>query len=633
MVKRIHSTKLAAQGRERRLTADTFQNFAAKIGIGTDNLSTANSYGFNPISRVRTLLEWMYRGSWICGVGVDCVADDMTREWIEIKSGAKPDQIEKVYGMMRKMQIPQSFNGVTKWGRLYGGALGVYMIEGQRLDTPLRIDTVKPGQFQGIICLDKWMVTPNLMTAVTQPGPDFGDPEYYDITTQTPNLPIPRQRLHYSRCFRVEGVELPFWQKQAENMWGISVLERLYDRLTAFDSTTQGAAQMVFRAYLRTLSVEGLRDVIANGGKAYDALVQNMDMIRRYQSIEGLTIIDAKDKFEGHQNTFAGMSDIIARMGEQISGALQVPLTRLFGQTPGGLNSDGDSSMRIYEDSIKRQQERWYRRPLDIVIPLCAINAKVELEPGWEYDFLSLRQMTEEQQAEINTADTNAVVAAQGTGLLPGAVFLKELRQSGRKTGRWTNITDQDIADAEVADLVPSPSELGLGPTLPGAGGANAEEANPDPVMGRGKAIGQDPMADRAVLIDVQGLPIYIENHMGTVRRGKGWRTIMPADYGFIEGVGSAEGAFEQLDCFIGPDHDAPDVYIIDQVVAGVGTFDEHKCMIGFASAKDARDCYLRAFSDGRGADRLNAMVAVPMARFKVWLKAGDQTMPAKGQL
>ena len=44
-------------------THDSFQNFMARTGIGTDNMSTGSSYGFNPISRDRVRLEWMYRGS------------------------------------------------------------------------------------------------------------------------------------------------------------------------------------------------------------------------------------------------------------------------------------------------------------------------------------------------------------------------------------------------------------------------------------------------------------------------------------------------------------------------------------------------------------------------------------------
>lgn len=622
MVKRVVSQKLAQAGLVRRLSMDSFQNFAANLGIGTNNLSTANTYGFNPISRNRTLVEWMYRGSWLCGVGVDCVGDDMTREWIEIQSGAEPKDVEKVYAMMRTMQIPQSFNAMSKWARLYGGSVNVIMIEGQRLDTPLRIETVKAGQFKGLVTLDRWMLTPDLNSAVTAPGPDFGNPEWYTITTQTPNLPIPRQRVHYTRLMRMEGVELPFWQKQSENMWGISVLERLYDRLTAFDSSTQGAAQQMFRSYYRTLSIEGLRDLIAAGGPAYQAVIKNIDLIRLYQANEGLTVLDARDKFEDHQNTFAGQADIIDKMIEQIAGALQVPLTRLLGQSPGGLNADGDSAMRTYEDNIKRLQERWFRRPLDIIIPLCAINAGVELQDGWSYSFVSLRQMTEKEKGEANDKDTTAAVNAFSTGVLPTAVFLGELRQSGRKTGRWSNITDADIADAKVNDLVPKPGELGVNM----GGQPDNTGENPDKVTNQ----------DKAVILDVQELPIFIENHMGDYRTGgKGagkWRTKMPADYGFIEGVGSAEGAFEQLDCYIGPNHGADKVYIIDQVDAYTSAWDEHKCMIGFDSAADARDCYMRAFSDGKAAQRLHAMVEVPMDRFKQWLKDGDHTMPAKGQ-
>ena len=625
MVERIISKKLIADGLVRRLSVDTFQNFAAKVGIGTDNMSTNNTYGFNPISRNRTLVEWMYRGSWICGQGVDCIADDMTREWIDFDD-MDPEVAKKLMAMMRTMQIPQSFNAMAKWGRLYGGAMNVIMIEGQRLDTPLRIDTVKPGQFKGLVTLDRWMVTPDLNTAVKQPGPDFGLPEFYTIDSQTPNMPIPRQRVHYTRIGRMEGVELPFWQKQAENMWGISVLERLYDRLTAFDSSTQGAAQQLFRAYYRTLSVEGLRDIIAAGGKALDALVKNISLIRTYQSNEGLTLLDARDKFEAHQNTFAGQAELINAFGEQLSGALQTPLTRLFGQTPGGLNSDGDSGMRIYEDNVNRLQERWFRRPLDVIIPLVAVNCKVELPEGWAYQFMSLRQMTEEEKSKVNTEDTNAVVQAAGTGVLPTAVVLKELKASGRKTGRWSSITPQDIKDAEVNDLVPSPSELGVGVPVGGAeaAGEAGRSENPDRVTAH-------TAQDRAVLVDVQELPIFIENHKGTVRRGPGWKTVMPADYGFIEGVGSAEGAFEQLDCYVGDAHDAPDVYIIDQVTLE-GAWDEHKCMLGFIDIDEARDVYKRAFSDGKGAQRMSAITRVPMDRFKQWLRDGDHTMPAKGQ-
>ncbi len=118
-----------------------------------------------------------------------------------------------------------------------------------------------------------------------------------------------------------------------ENEWGMSVVERIWDRLTAFDSATVGAAQLVYKAHLRTYKVEKLRELIALGGPAFEALLKNIDLIRQFQSNEGMTLMDAKDTFETHQYSFSGLDDILSQFAEQISGAVGIPLVRLFGQS------------------------------------------------------------------------------------------------------------------------------------------------------------------------------------------------------------------------------------------------------------------------------------------------------------
>ena len=454
MVKRLISVKKQAQD-ALRPTRDTFQNFAAKTGIGTQNLSSGNTYGFNPISRIHTLLEWMYRGSWIVGVAVDCVADDMTREGVTLSTTLKPEETEKLQSAQRRLQIWQSLNMVAKWARLYGGAVGFIDIEGQDPETPLRLETIEKDQFNGITPMDMWMLVPDLTRAVKRAGPDFGLPEFYTVIATSFNFPMAQKKIHYSRLIRMEGIELPFWQKQTENMWGISIIERVFDRITAFDSTTQGAAQLSFRAYLRTYKVKGLRQIIAAGGPSFQALTQQIELTRLYQSNEGLTLMDGEDEFEGHQYAFGGLADVMDRMAEQLSGATQIPLARLFGQSPSGLNATGDHDLRTYYDNVKRQQERWFRRPMDVVLRCLAANEDIELPEGFEYEFASLWQMTDDEKAKTNVDDTASVMSAQSGGLISPATALKELRTSGRVTGRWTNISDQDIADAEDADFVP----------------------------------------------------------------------------------------------------------------------------------------------------------------------------------
>jgi len=442
---------------------DSYINFAAQVGIGTDNMSSYGTYGFTFLTRNRILLEALYRGSWIIGAAVDHCADDMTQAGIEIQSDMSPDDIAILEEAMDDLEIWENINRVIKWGRLYGSCVGVYMIDGQDMATPLNIETVKKGQFRGILPMDRWQLVPSLGHLVQDFGPDIGLPEFYQTVPDAilPDLGV----IHHSRLFRFDSIELPHWQKLTEQLWAESIVERIYDRIEAFDSTTQGAAQLVFKAYLRTLSVEGLREIIGAGGPAMSSLTKNIALIRRFQSIEGITLIDTTDKLETQAYNFAGLDDILLKFAEQISGAIEEPMVRLFGQTPGGLNATGETDLRNYYDSIKRKQSTKLRRPLKIILGLTMRSTfGKELPPGFNFQFNPLWQSTDEQKSEMASKDTSAVQGAFESGLVSHATALKELKQSSKTNGMWSNITDEDIKDAEseppLSEFVQTPEEI-----------------------------------------------------------------------------------------------------------------------------------------------------------------------------
>ncbi|MCX2699244.1 DUF1073 domain-containing protein [Ochrobactrum chromiisoli] len=437
-------------------SADSFANFQARLGVSTANLSAGSTYTFNPISRNRVLLENMYRGSWLVGQAVDIVAEDMTRSGISIETTLPPDDTAAINGGMERLCIWQALNDTIKWSRLYGGCIAVVMIDGQNISTPLKIDTVAKDQFKGLMVLDRWLVTPSLDELITDFGPDYGYPKYYTVVADAPGLRA--QKIHYSRCIRLDGVTLPYWQRISENGWGMSVVERLYDRLVAFDSTTQGAAQLVHKAHLRTYSVDGLRDIIGAGGPAYEGLLKQIEMIRLFQSIEGMTLMDMKDKFEAHSYSFSGLSDVMLQFGQQLSGALQIPLVRLFGQSPAGLNSTGDADIRTYYDMIQSQQESRLRRGIGMVLDLlCRSELGSEPPKGLNYTFTPLWQMTPVEKATVGQVVATAVTQAVDSGIITEQVGLKELRQSSHATGMFSNITDEDINNADTDP--PEPDE------------------------------------------------------------------------------------------------------------------------------------------------------------------------------
>lgn len=451
--KKIGARKLGA------VSKDSFENFAANVGVGpgSGNQSAAGTYGFNPISNDRSLLEWMYRGSWICRVAVEAVADDITRAGITIDSSMPPADAKKLQAKLKRWGVWAKINEAKKWARLYGGAIAVILIDGQDMSSPLRIETVGKNSFRGLRVFDRWMVNPSLGDIITELGPDLGNPRYYDVVATAPGLR--NQRIHYSRCFRLEGVQLPFWQKLTLNYWGCSIFEPLYDRLLAFDSTTQGVAQLTYRCYQRTMKIKGLRKIIAAADSAYTALLKQVAMTRQFQTNEGITLLDGEDSLEIQSYTFAGLSDVLLQFAQQLSGATGIPLTRLFGQSPAGMNSTGESDLQNYDDNCSQEQELTLRNPLDVTLRVLAKSEGITLPDDFDYTFNPLRQLSAKEKAEIGEIDGRSAAALYTAQVIDRPTALKEVRQSAPISGRWSNVTDKEIKEAENDPPIPRGEE------------------------------------------------------------------------------------------------------------------------------------------------------------------------------
>ena len=130
--------------------------------------------------------------------------------------------------------------------------------------------------------------------------------------------------------------------------------------------------------------------------------------------------------------------------------------------------------------------------------------------------------------------------------------------------------------------------------------------------------------------ITVQGLDIAIENPAGSVRSGvsrdgKAWETRMADHYGYIKGTVGKDK--DHLDVFVGPGAEsAQKVFVVNQVDPKTGRFDEHKVMLGFASALDAEKAYLRNYE--KGWQGLKSMAEMTMPEFKDWLASGETKRP-----
>lgn len=454
----------ASKAAIRAATVDGFDNFVTRVGLNNNNMLSAGTYEFNLVTRNRIKLEAAYRGSWIVGAVVDSVAEDMTRAGIDVTTNEDDEDLKDLYNAMSRLQIWQSICSNIKWGRLYGGSVAVIQIRGQKLDTPLDLDTISKDQFQGLVVFDRWQLNP-VLTPVIDSGPEMGLPKFYQIVNNPMSLdPAAKTAtgqitVHHSRCVRFTGIDLPYFQAITEMMWGESVLERLWDRLIAFDSVTMSTANLIERANNRTVGIDGLREIVAAGGEAQKGLEAQFAMMREFQSNEGLTLLDKNDTFDAKVYTFAGLSDVALMFGQQLSGSSGIPLVRLFGQSPAGLSATGDADIRMYYDNINAQQESKLRDPFEVLLKVLWRSVFGKPAPkDLEFTFTPLWQMSATDKAANAKTNAETIIGAYDAGLTDRETSLKELRQSSGDTGLFSNISDEMIKEAE-GEEPPMPDE------------------------------------------------------------------------------------------------------------------------------------------------------------------------------
>lgn len=436
-------------------TADGFDNFCSKLGLNNDNALSGGTYIFNLVTRNRILLEAAYRGSWIVGKVINCIPEDMTKRGITLTTVDGEKELPKFKAAVSRLQIAQSLCTLKKWARLYGGAIAVIQIKGQKLDTPLNLDTIAKGQFEGLSVYDRWMLNPDLSRLIDS-GPEMGLPYYYDIVNSvTSTQPDAKSatgqiRVHHTRCIRQIGILLPYFQAITEMLWGESELEQLWDRLISFDNATMSCASLIDRANLRTVGIDKLREILAAGGEAQAGLEAQFEMMRRLQVNEGLTLLDKEDTFASTAYSFAGLSDMMLQFAQQLSGAIDTPLIRLFNQSPAGLSSNGDGDLRMYYSNINAKQESELRNPWEVLIKIIwASEFGKPLPDDATFTFTPLEQPTDTEKATNAKTTTDTIVGAFEAGIIDRKTALVELRNGADTSGLFSNISDEDITEAE----------------------------------------------------------------------------------------------------------------------------------------------------------------------------------------
>lgn len=435
---------------------DSFQNVMARTGLFMPNLLETTDYPLTRFTRDWQTINSLYRSHWVVRRIIDIIPEDMTKNGYKILSQIEPKQIKRVTKADRKTQTSRKILEGCKLGRLYGGAGALIMIEGHEdiLDQPLEYDQIMPGSYKGLLVLDRWSgITPEEELITDESDAEFGMPKYYTITSDNIERGV---RVHYSRILRFIGRDLPYLEKLAETYWGASEIEHVFDELKKRDNVSWNIAMLTFMANLRVYKMEGMEQVLATGSeKVVQGLYNTIQAMNALMNNNSIQIIGANDGYESHQYTFGGVGEVYDRFMMDLAGAAEIPVTKLFGRSPAGMNATGESDMQNYYDTIEEKQESSLRPVYDKILPIMIMSELGAIPDDFDYEFNPVRRPSDDEMADLASKNIDSITKAFQAGIISQKIALKELRQQAELTGMFSNITDEDIekADDEIIQL------------------------------------------------------------------------------------------------------------------------------------------------------------------------------------
>lgn len=437
-------------------------------GMGTErDRRTHSQFAYGTGNDIAEL-EAAYATNWIARQVIDAPVDDATREW-RVFSIDEASEIRKAENAMNLQGVTQE---AFKWSGLYGGA-GVLLITDQPLDQSLDHRKIKKGSLKRLLVLDRMLITGQDYNVSDPMAANYMLPNYYIVNGG--RLPI-----HHSHFVRAPGAKLPLRLRMINQGWDDSQLRRCMEDIKDAVSAKSGVASLIQEANVDIISKDGLSDILSSGDMD-TAVASRYQMFGMMKSMFRLGLLDSSEAYTRHAASFGGLGEILSTLMEWVSGAAEIPMTRLFGVQSKGMGDSGQGDLNNYYNAIRGKQESDYRQFLEAIDKVLIPSALGYMPDDCEFDWNPLSQPSDIELAQQQLAFAQSDDIRLQQGVVKRSQLMRKLSEQGVYA-----ISDEDIDQAEADEKAERDGEdfiplAGIGGDESGAAEEAAQVSEADP--------------------------------------------------------------------------------------------------------------------------------------------------------
>lgn len=425
---------------------DGLKNLVANLGTNRDKAS--HSYFDLPVQDDAQLAN-AYRGAWLPRKIVDIPALDSCRNWRGWQ--AEAEEVSALESEENRLALRGKLLDAYTKARLFGGAALYIGTNDRDPSQPLRPERIGKGGLRHVTVLTKRVLTAGEIDKDPESA-SYGLPAFYTMSTNN----AAQVKIHPSRLVILQGAQQPDPELSVTNTgWGDSVLLAVMEEIKRAEGTSANIASLVFEAKIDVLNIPNLMQSMQD--PAYEAqLLNRLQLAAMAKGINGMLVLDGEETYNQKSAQFGSLRDILLAFMQLVSGAADIPVTRLLGQSPGGLQSTGQTDLVNYYDHIRAIQELKLT-PAMHILDECLIRSALGYRPAEVfYNWRSLWQTTDKERADIGKTVAESIKVISETGLIPEDVMSKVainmLTEVGAAPGLESEMMGYIATDPDAAD-------------------------------------------------------------------------------------------------------------------------------------------------------------------------------------
>lgn len=414
------------------------------------------------ITNMRNVISQMYSEIGLAQTVVDIPVDDAMRGGISIKSKQlDEDQIQELITTCDRENIWQVVAQAGKWNRLFGGAGIIIYVRDQDPEKQLDIDTIGKDTLIEFWPVDLWELTSPMYQDDYDPLFQSQQYEYYYYRSK---------KIHKSRILMLKGIEAPSIVRPRLRGWGLSVIEVLVRSLNQYLKGTAVTFEVLDEFKVDVYKIKGLADTLALAGGT-ETIRERIRLANAYKNFQNAVVLGSEDDWDHKQLNFSGIDTAFDGIRRQVASDMRMPMIKLFGEGPSGLNQSSEDQIEVYNSMVESQVRHKLKYHIIKVLQIKCQQLFQFIPDDLMIQWAPLRVLSAEQEENVKTQKFTRLFQAKSMDLISKYEF-REACNKGDLFDITVDLSGDQLNpdDPDIETILEAQPEPAVEPAAPNGG-------------------------------------------------------------------------------------------------------------------------------------------------------------------